>query len=198
MIVNTIMDSFWKAALAVGGVAAIGAFVLWSLYKDWLALPIFSKMTPEQTFQIMKMFLWFTFACFALSIASYAFMKKGGGDSVPSNGIKLNHPLRDQLEITFMSLKTMPNRLQEAADSGAVSFSFDETRKELEKTYSLACSYKNDNMEKLIDELRIRYNGYLDIIRKAINKDTTIDKVNTYHKEQIIDWYEENIRREYR
>ena len=70
------MDKFWKAALAVGGVAAIGEFVLWSLYKDWLTLPIFSNMTPEQTFQIMKMFLWFVFACFFVSAASYVYVKK--------------------------------------------------------------------------------------------------------------------------
>lgn len=66
------MDSFWKASLAVGGLAAIGAFVFWSLYKDWLALPIFSKMTPDQTFEIMKMFLCFTFSCFVLSAIIYA------------------------------------------------------------------------------------------------------------------------------
>lgn len=53
-------------------------------------------------------------------------------------------------------------------------------------------------MQKLLDELRIRYNGYLDIIRKTINRDVSIDKVNTYHKEQIIDWYEINIRRKYK
>jgi hypothetical protein len=56
------MDKFWKAALTVGGLAAIGAFVFWSLYKDWLALPIFSKMSADQTFAIMKIFLWLTFA----------------------------------------------------------------------------------------------------------------------------------------
>ncbi len=72
------LDGFWKATLAVGGFAAIGAFVFWSLYKDWLSLPIFSKMTPEQTFQIMKIFLWLVFAVFFISAVTYVFVKKDG------------------------------------------------------------------------------------------------------------------------
>lgn len=65
------MEKFWKAALAVGGVSAIGAFVFWSLYKDWLALPIFSKMSPEQTFEIMKIFLYLAFAALVLFVFAY-------------------------------------------------------------------------------------------------------------------------------
>ena len=51
-------------------------FVFWSLYKDWLALPIFSKMTPEQTFEIMKIFLWLTFGSFAMMVVTYLRSKK--------------------------------------------------------------------------------------------------------------------------
>jgi hypothetical protein len=56
------MEKFWKAALAIGGLGAIGAFVFWSLYKQWLSLPIFSMLSPDQTFEVMKMFLLLTFA----------------------------------------------------------------------------------------------------------------------------------------
>jgi hypothetical protein len=56
------MEKFWNAALAVGGIGTIGAFVLWSLYKDWLHLPIFSQLSPTQTFILMLVFLSFTFA----------------------------------------------------------------------------------------------------------------------------------------
>jgi len=65
------MDKFWKAALAVGGVSTIGAFVFWSLYKDWLTLPIFSKMTPDQTYDIMKVFLYLVFGAFAIFVLTY-------------------------------------------------------------------------------------------------------------------------------
>lgn len=56
------MEKFWKAALAVGGLGTVGAFVFWSLYKQWLTLPIFSMLSPDQTFEIMKIFLYLTFA----------------------------------------------------------------------------------------------------------------------------------------
>ena len=54
-------DRFWKAALAVGGLGTVGAFVFWSLYKNWLTLPIFAKLSQEQTFVTMLAFLAFTF-----------------------------------------------------------------------------------------------------------------------------------------
>lgn len=77
------MDKFWKAALAVGGVSAIGAFVFWSLYKDWLSLDIFSKMTSDQTFQIMIIFLCLTFA--ALGLFVFAYLKGSGQKSQNDN-----------------------------------------------------------------------------------------------------------------
>jgi len=55
------MEKFWRAALAIGGLAAIGAFVFWALYKQWLSLPIFSTMSADQTYSIMKIFLALTF-----------------------------------------------------------------------------------------------------------------------------------------
>ena len=84
------MNKFWKAALAVGGIAAIGAFVFWSLYKDWLALPIFSKMTPEQTFEIMKIFLWLTFGSLAFMVVTYLISKKHDKPSNPDHVFKLH------------------------------------------------------------------------------------------------------------
>ena len=76
------MDKFWKAALAAGGVSAIGAFVFYSLYKDWLALPIFSKMTADQTFEIMKIFLYLTFGALLLFVGAYL---KGAGQKNQTN-----------------------------------------------------------------------------------------------------------------
>ena len=67
------MDNFWKAALAVGGVSAIGAFIFLSLYKEWLGLAIFSKLSSDQTFISMLLFLSLTF----ISLLSFilAFVK---------------------------------------------------------------------------------------------------------------------------
>lgn len=56
------MEKFWKIALTIGGLGTVGAFVFWSLYKQWLSLPIFSMLSSDQTFEIMKIFLFLTFA----------------------------------------------------------------------------------------------------------------------------------------
>lgn len=83
-------NTFWKAALAVGGVAAIGAFVFWSLYKDWLALPIFSKMSPDQTFEIMKIFLWLTFGALVLMVFSFILSKRHKNPTNPDHVFELH------------------------------------------------------------------------------------------------------------
>lgn len=40
----------WKAAVGVGGVFAIAAFVSWSILMKWLQLPIFAALDSSQTF----------------------------------------------------------------------------------------------------------------------------------------------------
>ena len=65
------MEKFWKSALAIGGIAAIGSFFLYALYKDWLKLPIFEKLSQYQTFVIMVIFLILTFLAFSLAIVTH-------------------------------------------------------------------------------------------------------------------------------
>ncbi|UXA53621.1 hypothetical protein M0D46_17035 [Xanthomonas prunicola] len=67
-------DRFWKAAIAVCGLGAVGAFVFWSLYKNWLSLPIFERMSQDQTFVIMIIFLVLTFL--ALIFLGVLYLKK--------------------------------------------------------------------------------------------------------------------------
>ncbi len=43
------MDRLWKTAIGTCGIGALGALVLWSLYKEWLHLPVFSCLSPRQT-----------------------------------------------------------------------------------------------------------------------------------------------------
>ena len=71
-----IVAQLWKPALAVGGVAAIGAFVFWSLYKDWLKLDIFSRMSADQTFHIMIVFLLLVFIAAITLVISWVYLKK--------------------------------------------------------------------------------------------------------------------------
>lgn len=69
------MNTFWKAALAIGGTATVGAFLLWSIYKQWLGLPIFPQLTQEHTFILFRYLLIFTFVAF-LVLALVHMLKK--------------------------------------------------------------------------------------------------------------------------
>lgn len=85
------MNKFWNAALAIGGLATVGAFVFWSLNKKWLSLPIFSQMTQEQTFVIMCLFLALVFFMLIVLVIAYIFPKKKeravmSSPSVPQSG----------------------------------------------------------------------------------------------------------------
>lgn len=77
-------ERFWGAAIAVCGLGAIGAFVFWSLYKNWLSLPIFERMSQNQTFVIMIIFLVLTFL--ALIFLGVIYLKKES----QSSAVKVN------------------------------------------------------------------------------------------------------------
>jgi hypothetical protein len=47
------MDQFWKDALKVGGIGAVGLYVLWSIYSQMLSLPVFSKLGQSLTFLLL-------------------------------------------------------------------------------------------------------------------------------------------------
>ncbi|MBC7367421.1 MAG: hypothetical protein H7343_11535 [Undibacterium sp.] len=51
------MEKIWKAAFAVAGLGAIAFFVFYSLYRQWLTLPIFERLSQSQTFSVMVIFL---------------------------------------------------------------------------------------------------------------------------------------------
>jgi len=55
------MDKYWKSVIALTGLAGVGAFVFWSLNRGWLELGIFAKLTSEQTFILMLLFLALAF-----------------------------------------------------------------------------------------------------------------------------------------
>lgn len=65
------MENLWKAAIAVSGLGAVGAFVFWSLYKKWLKLSIFARLTSKQTFIVMLVFLSLTFLALVSVLLTY-------------------------------------------------------------------------------------------------------------------------------
>lgn len=81
------MDKFWKAALGVGGLGTVGAFVFWSLYKEWLTLGIFSTMTAEHTFFIMIIFLVLVFLSLIVLVIAYVVHPKQDAHQ-PNQGVE--------------------------------------------------------------------------------------------------------------
>lgn len=70
------MERFWKAALGVAGIGAVAYFVFYSLYKEWLTLPIFPQLTQAQAYDLMRWFLFLTFS--ALIVGLIAWLRRGG------------------------------------------------------------------------------------------------------------------------
>lgn len=71
IFVEIILDNFFKAALGIGGLGTVGAAVFFGLYKDWLALDIFSKLSADQTFIIMLVFLGLVFLSLVVLVIAY-------------------------------------------------------------------------------------------------------------------------------
>lgn len=67
------MERFWRMALGIAGIGAVGFFVFWSLYRQWLTLPIFPTLTQNQAFQLLTYFLFLTFGSLALAVGAYLF-----------------------------------------------------------------------------------------------------------------------------
>lgn len=69
------MDEIWKIALGITGLAGVASLLIYSLYSQWLKLPIFAKLDKELTYSILKIFLFLTFAFAAAALVSYVYIK---------------------------------------------------------------------------------------------------------------------------
>ncbi len=68
------MNSFWNIAVAVSGLGAVVTFVLWSIYKQWIRLPIFQRLTKVQQFRLLSTFLVLSFLSILATLATYFFV----------------------------------------------------------------------------------------------------------------------------
>lgn len=69
------MDVFWKTAVSVVGVGAVTSFVMWSLYREWIRLDVWQRMTKRQQFLLFVLFLSFTFFFALAGLASFTFIQ---------------------------------------------------------------------------------------------------------------------------
>ena len=65
------MLEFWRIAVGIAGLGAVGAFVFWSLYRGWLRLPIFAALTAKQTYRLMLTFLVLAFLALVSILVTY-------------------------------------------------------------------------------------------------------------------------------
>lgn len=69
------MYEFWKIAVGVAGLGAVVSFVVWSVYKQWLKLPIFQTVTKKQQFLLFRLLIIFTFLFGLAGLGTYAYLK---------------------------------------------------------------------------------------------------------------------------
>jgi hypothetical protein len=116
------MDRFWRVALGIAGIGAIGFFVFWSLYRQWLTLPIFSILTQAQTFQLLVYFLWLTFGALVLAVTAYVVTHRPAqrlGDYVPVQSPCLSLPDGSRFtDEQFEAYKQVWSSLQHLRKSG--------------------------------------------------------------------------------
>jgi len=81
------IDAFWKKAVAICGLAAVVAFVLYSLYFKWLEVSAekFPQLKDDHAFYLYLAFLVLVFLAFVVGV--YAWLKHavngGGGNDEP-------------------------------------------------------------------------------------------------------------------
>lgn len=79
------MNEIWKVAVTVAGLGAIGAMVLWSLYRQWLRLGIFQRLTRKHQFALFILFLVLTFVFALAALLTYVVVNLADNKAMLSN-----------------------------------------------------------------------------------------------------------------
>ncbi len=84
------MLELWKIAIGISGLGAVSALVIWSLYREWLRLPIFQTLTKKQQFTLFMTFLILTFLFGIAGLVTYASVVKQNGTNGTQHDKKSN------------------------------------------------------------------------------------------------------------
>ena len=95
------MTEFWKIALSISGAGGVAAFVLWSLYKQWLSLPIFQTLTKKQQFSLFRLFLILTFLFGITALIVFSLQNTGNGNGKPETVKITNSKKYEELPINY-------------------------------------------------------------------------------------------------
>ena len=67
------VEDLWKIAFSLTGISGVAAFVLWSLYKDWLQVPVLRDLARVQKYELLRLFLILTFIFAVVGLLLAAF-----------------------------------------------------------------------------------------------------------------------------
>ncbi|MEW8437603.1 MAG: hypothetical protein AB2689_05545 [Candidatus Thiodiazotropha taylori] len=67
------MEQLWQAAIGLTGIAGVGSFVFFALYKEWITSPVLLGLNRSQKYRLLLLFvvLTFFFSLSALSLSAY-------------------------------------------------------------------------------------------------------------------------------
>ncbi len=117
------MNEFWRIALGIAGLGAIASFLIWSLYRQWLTLPIFQTMTKRQQFILFMTFFLLTFLFGLAALTTYVLThqpSKSDLEGEVSYSIYLdseNTPFIERYESSSVILKDLDVRMPKDHDT---------------------------------------------------------------------------------
>lgn len=158
---------FWQLALAVGGFGTVGAFLFWSLYKQWLNLPIFSQLTPFQTFVLFIFFLVLVFLAFIAILWVYFYSQRPGSDTKKQRV--------EVLRAEQTKIQTRLGRVKQEVTAFPAQSKFKE-----------AVNYLNERQRKLLAE---RAGTHALAEKAGTHAVETAPSANTYSSKQIGKFY---------
>jgi hypothetical protein len=110
------MEDLWKAAIGIAGLGAIASFVLWSLYRQWLKLPIWTKLDKRDQLIVILVFLGLTFSFAVIALGVYAYQQHDKLTQTKTALARVYEARKEQLELVFRDqarlLKDSPEYVQ--------------------------------------------------------------------------------------
>jgi len=68
------MNEIWRSAIGAAGIGGIVSVVFWLVYKEWLHLKVFQKLTENQTYNLFRLALVLTFVFAISGISSFTYL----------------------------------------------------------------------------------------------------------------------------
>src|SRR5262245_22127290 len=104
------MEEVWKVGFATSGLGAVAAFVVWSVYRQWLRLGVFQQMTKAQQYQLFRLIIVLTFLFGLVTLAAYIFSK--GASRIESSVLELLELSEPRQEQFVLATTNLANQLR--------------------------------------------------------------------------------------